>query len=273
MTHPQPCRLGPLRVGEDALVLIAGPCQAESLDLCLTVAEQLAELCAGLNVGYVFKTSYDKANRTSPGAPRGPGMQQGLQWLAAVRERIGVPVTADIHDASQARPAAEVLDCLQIPAFLCRQTDLLTAAGATGKAVNIKKGQFLAPAKMRFAVEKVRRAGGENVMVTERGTTFGYDSLVNDMRAIPIMRQFAPVVYDATHSVQSPGLGAVTGGQRQFVPVLARAALAAGADALFVETHPDPDSAASDAAVQWPLKQMPELLAGCLDIFAAARRR
>lgn len=272
MSDPKPCQIASVTVGAGQLVLIAGPCQAESLELCLTVGERLAELCARLKIGYVFKSSYDKANRTSAASPRGAGMEKGLQWLAAVRERIGVPVTSDIHDVSQARPAAEVLDCLQIPAFLCRQTDLLAAAGATGKAVNVKKGQFLAPWAMQFALEKVRSAGGGNVLVTERGTTFGYDSLVNDMRAIAVMRSFAPVVFDATHSVQSPGSGAVTGGQRQFVPVLAKAALAAGADALFVETHPDPDNAASDAASQWPLEDMENLLKSCLEIFQAAGR-
>lgn len=270
MTSPQPCRIGPVSIGAGELVLIAGPCLAESLELCLTVAGRLAEVCAKLKCGYVFKSSYDKANRTSLAGARGPGLEKGLEWLAAVRERVGVPVTSDIHDVSQARPAAEVLDCLQIPAFLCRQTDLLTAAGATGKPVNIKKGQFLAPAGMRFAVEKVRSTGNENVLVTERGATFGYDALVSDMRAIAIMRGFAPVVFDATHSVQTPG-GAVTGGQRQFVPVLAKAALAAGADALFIETHPDPDNAASDAAGQWPLDRMESLLRRCVDVYEAAR--
>jgi len=271
MSSSPTCRIGPVTVGAGELVLIAGPCMAESLDLCLRVAESLSELCGRLGVGYVFKSSYDKANRTSRDSPRGPGIRQGLEWLAQVRQRVGVPVTADIHEVSQAGPAAEVLDCLQIPAFLCRQTDLLVAAGRTRKPVNVKKGQFLPPARMRFAVQNVRSAGGEDVIVTERGTTFGYDLLVNDMRSIPIMREFAPVAFDATHSVQRPGGGAVTGGQRQFVPALTKAALAAGADALFVEAHPDPDNAASDRACQWPLEKMGELLKPALQIFAAAR--
>ncbi len=273
MSNVPPCRIGSVTVGAGQLVLIGGPCLAESLELCLTAAGRLAELCRKLKIGYIFKSSFDKANRTSLNAPRGPGLDRGLQWLSAVRRQVGAPVTADIHEVAQAAPAAEVLDCLQIPAFLCRQTDLLLAAGRTGKAVNIKKGQFLAPGKIGFAVEKVRSVGNENVLVTERGTTFGYDGLVNDMRAIPLMRQFAPVVFDATHSVQAPGSGAVTGGQRRFVPVLAKAALAAGADAVFIETHPDPDNAASDAGSQWPLDEMEPLLQQCVDIFSAARAR
>ncbi len=272
MSDSSRCRIGEVTVGAGGLVLIGGPCQAESLELCLTVAERLAEICGRLKIGYVFKASYDKANRTSLSEPRGPGLERGLEWLGAVRQRVGVAVTSDVHEVAQVGPAAKVLDCLQIPAFLCRQTDLLAAAGATGKAVNVKKGQFVAPGKMRFAAEKVRASGCENVLLTERGTSFGYDLLVNDMRAIPIMREFAPVAFDATHSVQAPGgAGAVTGGQRQFVPVLARAALAAGADALFIETHPEPEKAASDSASQWPLREMAELLERCLDIFAAAR--
>ena len=265
------CRIGEVVVGAGKLVLIAGPCMAESLDLCLKVADRLSRLCRSLNIGYVFKSSYDKANRTAVDSPRGPGLEKGLRWLDEVRQRFGVPILSDIHDVSQAAPAGEVLDCLQIPAFLCRQTDLLLAAGRSGKAVNIKKGQFVSPEKMRFAVEKVRSTGNDNVMLTERGTTFGYDLLINDFRAIPIMQQYAPVVFDATHSTQQSGSGAVTIGQRQFVPTLAKAAIAAGADALFIETHPDPDKALSDAASQWPLDKMEELLKQCLEIFAATR--
>jgi len=265
------CRIGEVVVGAGKLVLIAGPCMAESLDLCLKVADRLSRLCRSLNIGYIFKSSYDKANRTAVDSPRGPGLEKGLRWLDEVRQRFGVPILSDIHDVSQAAPAGEVLDCLQIPAFLCRQTDLLLAAGRSGKAVNIKKGQFVSPEKMRFAVEKVRSTGNDNVMLTERGTTFGYDLLINDFRAIPIMQQYAPVVFDATHSTQQSGSGAVTIGQRQFVPTLAKAAIAAGADALFIETHPDPDKALSDAASQWPLDKMEELLKQCLEIFAATR--
>ncbi len=271
MNETPQCQIGSVTVGAGQLVLIAGPCLAESLDMCLVVAERLAETCRKLDIGYVFKSSYDKANRTAGASPRGPGLEKGLDWLAAVREKIGSPIISDVHDVGQAAPAGEVLDCLQIPAFLCRQTDLLLAAGQTGRAVNIKKGQFMAPANMRFAVDKVRSTGNDNVMLTERGTTFGYDLLVNDMRAIPIMHDFAPVVFDATHSIQQPGSGSITGGQRQFVPTLAAAAVAAGADALFIETHPDPDTAASDAASQWPLDEMETLLKRCLAIFRAIR--
>jgi len=271
MTAPPTCRIGSVCFGAGKLALIAGPCMAESLQLCLTVADRLAELCRRLDVGYVFKSSFDKANRTSLQASRGPGLARGLEWLAAVRKQIAVPVLADVHLPEQVAPAAEALDALQIPAFLCRQTDLLLAAGRAGKAVNIKKGQFLAPEQMRFAVEKVRSTGNGQVLLTERGTSFGYDCLVSDFRAIPIMRPVAPVVFDATHSVQRPGGGAVTGGQREFVPTLAKAALAAGADGLFVETHPDPDRAASDAASQWPLEQMEPLLRSCLAVFSASR--
>ena len=272
ISHPNlRCRIGDVVVGAGKLVLIAGPCMAESLDLCLEVADRLSQLCRSLNIDYIFKSSYDKANRTALDSPRGPGLEEGLKWLDEVRHRFGVPILSDIHDVSQAAPAGEVLDCLQIPAFLCRQTDLLLAAGRSGKAVNIKKGQFVSPEKMRFAVEKVRSTGNDNVMLTERGTTFGYDLLVNDFRAIPIMQQYAPVVFDATHSTQQSGSGAVTIGQRQFVPTLAKAAIAAGADALFIETHPDPDKALSDAASQWPLDKMEELLKQCLEIFAATR--
>ncbi len=271
MNKPPQCRIGPVTVGAGRLVLIAGPCMAESRQLCLTVAERLAGICRKLDIGYVFKASYDKANRTAADSPRGPGLETGLEWLAEVREKVGAPVLSDVHDIAQVAPAGNVLDCLQIPAFLCRQTDLLLAAGRTGKAVNVKKGQFLAPARMRFAAEKVRSTGNNNVILTERGTTFGYDLLVNDMRAIPIMQEFAPVVFDATHSTQQPGSGGVTGGQRRFVATLATAALAAGADALFIETHPDPDNAKSDAASQWPLYEMEELLKRCLAIFNTTR--
>ncbi len=271
MTVAKPCQIASVTVGAGTPALIAGPCLAESLDLCLTVAESLAETCRKLNVGFVFKASYDKANRTSLESQRGPGLARGLEWLAAVRERVGVPVLSDIHDVQQAAAAGEVLDCLQIPAFLCRQTDLLLAAGKTGRAVNVKKGQFVAPERMRFAAEKIRSTGNENVLLTERGTSFGYDLLVNDFRCVPIMREFAPVVFDATHSVQQPGSGGVTKGQRQHVPVLARAAMAAGADALFLETHPDPASAASDASSQWPLEEVEDLLKVCLEIYHFVR--
>ena len=266
------CSVGPVTFGAGRLALIAGPCVAESLELCLQVAGRLAEICRRLDIGCVFKASYDKANRSSVDSYRGPGLAKGLEWLAAVRRQVGVPVLSDVHEVRQVAPAAEVLDCLQIPAFLCRQTDLLLEAGRSGRAVNIKKGQFMAPQDMALAAEKVRSAGGENVLLTERGTFFGYNRLVTDFRAIPQMRAFAPVAFDATHSVQEPGgLGHASGGRREYVPVLAAAAVAAGADGLFVETHPDPADARSDAASQLPLDEMEPMLRRCLAIFTAAR--
>ena len=223
-------------------------------------------------ISYVFKASYDKANRTSVASYRGPGLHAGLGWLAEVREKLDVPVLSDVHDVSQVAPAAEVLDCLQIPAFLCRQTTLLVEAGKSRRAVNIKKGQFMAPWDMKQAVEKVRSTGNQEVLLTERGTCFGYNRLVTDVRAIPQMQAYAPVVFDATHSVQEPGgLGTASGGQVQYVPTLALAALAAGADGLFVETHPDPSEAKSDAACMVRLADMKDLLGRCLAVFQAAR--
>jgi len=266
------CKIGPVLIGSGSLVVIAGPCVAESLELCLSVAERVAKICRRLGVGYVFKASYDKANRSSAESFRGPGLAKGLEWLSAVRERTGAAVLSDVHEVGQVAPAAEVLDCIQIPAFLCRQSDLLTEAGKSNCPVNIKKGQFMAPWDMRGAVEKVRRAGGEQVLLTERGTSFGYNRLVTDFRAIPQMQQFAPVAFDATHSVQEPGaLGDVSGGRREYAPVLAAAAMAAGADALFIETHPEPQKAKSDAATQIPLGQLEQVLRQCLAIFTAAR--
>ena len=267
------CAVGTVQIGSGRLALIAGPCVAESLELCLEVAQTLAAICEGLDIGYIFKASYDKANRSSGSAFRGPGLEQGLGWLGTVRDKTGAAVLSDVHDVTQVPPAAQVLDCIQIPAFLCRQTDLLTAAGATGRAVNIKKGQFMAPWDMARPVEKVRAAGARNVLLTERGTSFGYNRLVTDFRGIPQMRAFAPVVFDATHSVQEPGsLGDASGGRREYAPLLAGAAMAAGADALFIETHPSPDAAKSDAATQIPLDQMEPLLRRCLRIFQAARQ-
>ncbi|MBS3734450.1 MAG: 3-deoxy-8-phosphooctulonate synthase [Phycisphaerae bacterium] len=280
MCDPPTCSIDPIVVGSHAPVLIAGPCVAESLELCLQVARDLREVCAALDVPFVFKASYDKANRTRADSYRGPGLTTGLEWLAEVRRDVGVPVLSDVHAPAQVGPASDVLDCLQIPAFLCRQTDLLIEAGRSGKPVNIKKGQFMAPQDMAHAVDKVRhgaRAGAERrgdaqVMITERGTSFGYNRLVTDFRAIVQMRQFAPVVFDATHSVQEPGgLGGASGGQRQFAPLLAQAAMAVGADALFVETHPQPDSALSDAACMVPLDRMRPMLQRCLAVAQAAR--
>ena len=272
MNAPSICHVGSARFGSGELAVIAGPCVAESLELCLTVAEHLAEVCGRLGIACVFKASYDKANRSSVTSYRGPGLGAGLEWLGAVRERCGLPVLSDVHEAGQIAPAAEVLDCLQIPAFLCRQTDLLVEAGKTAKAVNIKKGQFMAPWDMARAVEKVRSTGNDQVLVTERGTSFGYNRLVTDFRGIPTMQAFAPVVFDATHSVQEPGgLGNASGGQAEYVPVLAGAAMAAGADGLFLETHPDPPAAKSDAACMVPLADAEGLLSRCLAIFRAAR--
>jgi 2-dehydro-3-deoxyphosphooctonate aldolase (KDO 8-P synthase) len=251
--------------------LIAGPCVIESEILCLQVAESLKNTCARLGVSYVFKASFDKANRTSGKSFRGPGVAAGLRTLARVREKIGVPVLTDVHTEEQVRASAEVVDILQIPAFLCRQTDLIAAAVQTGKIVNLKKGQFLSPPEMGQVVDKARGAGGKKLLVTERGTTFGYNNLVADMRSIPIMRRFGcPVIFDATHSVQLPGGGGdKSSGQREFAPVLARCALAAGANGIFIETHPKPEEAFSDGPNMIPLRQMPALLADLLKIWRA----
>jgi len=244
-------------------VLIAGPCQIESRDHALEVAAALDEVCTAAGVPLVYKSSYDKANRTSAKAPRGVGMAKGLEILAEVRERIGRPVLTDVHGAEQCAPAAEAVDVLQIPAFLCRQTDLLVAAGETGRAVNVKKGQFLAPWDMANVAAKIAGTGNDRILLTERGASFGYNTLVTDFRSLPIMaRTGYPVVFDATHSVQQPGgQGTRSGGQREFAPVLARAAMAVGAAAVFIETHPDPDRAPSDGPNMIPLREMPALIA------------
>lgn len=259
--------------GPGPLALIAGPCVIESLDHCLKIAEFAAGVCRRLGVGYVFKASFDKANRSSIGGFRGPGLTAGLEALAAVRARLGMPILSDIHEPSQAEPAGKVLDALQIPAFLCRQTDLLVAAARTGKVVNVKKGQFMAPRQMAEAVRKVQEAGNDQVLLTDRGTFFGYGALVNDMCGIEQMRAFAPVVFDATHSCQTPGSeGTHTGGRPEFAPLLARCAVAAGADALFLEIHDNPRAAKSDAATVLPLEQLEGLLATCLRVREAVSR-
>ena len=252
-------------VGVDRpLFLIAGPCTAESLELCLDVAGQMKEICARLSLPYLFKASYDKANRSSGKSPRGPGMEGGLRILDEVRRQIGVPVLTDVHDAADIGAVASVVDVLQTPAFLCRQTDFIHAVAACGKPVNIKKGQFLAPGDMKHVVDKAREVNGgaDNLMVCERGVSFGYNNLVSDMRSLAIMRETGcPVVFDATHSVQLPGgQGTVSGGQREFVPVLARAAVAVGVAGLFMETHPCPEKAFSDGPNSWPLDRMESLL-------------
>jgi 2-dehydro-3-deoxyphosphooctonate aldolase (KDO 8-P synthase) len=245
------------------LILIAGPCVIESEKLCLRIAAKLAQVCSQLPITYIFKASYDKANRTSSRSFRGPGLEAGLKILARVRKDVGVPVLTDVHTEVEARAAAGVVDVLQIPAFLCRQTDLIDAAVATGRVVNLKKGQFLSPGEMGKVVEKAAASGGDKLLVTERGTTFGYNNLVADMRSIPIMRNFGfPVIFDATHSVQLPGAGGdKSSGQREFAPVLAQCAVAAGADGLFIETHPTPEAALSDGPNMIPLGDMAGLLA------------
>lgn len=250
------------------LSLIAGPCVIESEPLCLRVAACLQKACLEHGIPYVFKASFDKANRSSGKSFRGPGLAAGLRTLARVRLGLGVPVLTDVHTEEQARAAAEVVDVLQVPAFLCRQTDLIRAAVRTGRIVNLKKGQFLSPYDMQQVVQKAVDAGGKHILVTERGTTFGYNNLVVDMRAIPILKQSGfPVFLDATHAVQLPGAGGDrSGGQAQFAPVLARCGVAAGVDGLFLETHPDPDHALSDGPNMIPLAQLLKLLAELVDI-------
>jgi 2-dehydro-3-deoxyphosphooctonate aldolase (KDO 8-P synthase) len=256
-------RVGGLTIGNDLpFTLIAGPCQIESESQALEVAAALAELGRALGIGVIYKSSYDKANRTSANAARGIGMAEGLKILARVREIHGLPVLTDVHDAAHCAPAAEAVDVLQIPAFLCRQTDLLLAAGKTGRAINVKKGQFLAPWDMKNVAAKIAATGNENILLTERGVSFGYNTLVSDLRALPIMAETGyPIVFDATHSVQQPGgQGTSSGGDRRFAPVLARAALAVGCAAVFIECHPDPDRAPSDGPNMLPLREMPALV-------------
>lgn len=273
---PPPVRIGKLLFGEgQPLALIAGPDVIESESSALRHAEAIAKVARRFKVPYLYKSSFDKANRTSLKSYRGPGLKKGLAVLKKVRERIGVPVLSDIHCVEQVKPAAEVLDCLQVPAFLCRQTDLLAAVGKAGRAVNLKKGQFLAPWDMAPVVEKVAATGNRKILVTERGTSFGYNHLVNDMRSLPILRSLGfPVVFDAGHSTQLPGgLKSSSGGQAEFIPVLARAAAAAGCDAVFVEVHEDPASALCDGPSSLPLKELPALLEQLTAIRQALRRR
>jgi 2-dehydro-3-deoxyphosphooctonate aldolase (KDO 8-P synthase) len=271
MAPPNPVPVGPVSVGVGRpLVLIGGPCVMEPNDLTLTIARRLVEIGAELGVPLIFKASFDKANRTSKSSYRGPGMDAGLKVFERVKAETGLPVTTDVHETHQAAPIAEVVDLLQIPAFLARQTDLLEASAATGRPLNVKKGQFMAPWDMANVVAKVTGEGGPGVLLTERGTTFGYGRLVNDFRAIPQMQATgAPVVFDATHSVQLPGAGAggtVTSGEREMVPYLARAAVAAGCDALFLEVHPRPEEALSDGPNALRLGDLPALLRVCLRI-------
>jgi len=261
--------VGEIEIGNNLpFVLIAGPCQIESRSHALEVASALGAIRDRTGVPIIYKSSFDKANRTSAAASRGVGISEGLTILADVREQTGLPVLTDVHTADQCRPAAQAVDVLQIPAFLCRQTDLLVAAGETGRAINVKKGQFLAPWDMKHVAAKIAGTGNRNILLCERGASFGYNTLVSDMRALPIMAAIGyPVVFDATHSVQQPGgQGATSGGERIFAPVLARAALAVGVAAVFIETHPDPDKAPSDGPNMIPLREM-ETLVGRLAAF------
>jgi len=258
------------------LFLIAGPCVVESEQLQMDVAGQLKEVTSALGIPFIFKSSYDKANRSSGKSYRGPGMEKGLEILAKVRKTLGVPVLTDVHTEEEVPVVAKIVDVLQTPAFLCRQTDFIHAVAASGKPVNIKKGQFLAPSDMKNVVDKAREAsGGDTIMVCERGASFGYNNLVSDMRSLAIMRDTGcPVVFDATHSVQLPGgQGTSSGGQREFVPVLARAAVATGVAGVFMETHPDPAKALSDGPNAWPLARMRELLETLKELDALVKRR
>ncbi len=253
------------------LLLLAGPCVLESGELAWDIAREMKAICARLGISYVFKASFDKANRTSLESFRGPGLENGLRQLGRIRSEVGVPVVSDIHESSQVEMAADLLDIIQIPAFLCRQTDLLVAAAKSGVTVNLKKGQFVAPWDMVHAVGKIRAAGCDRLLLTERGTSFGYNNLVVDMRSLPVMRQMGcPVIFDTTHSVQLPGgQGSSSGGQREFIPTLARAAMGAGIDGLFMEVHPDPDKALCDGPNSWPLDKVEPLLKQLLAIRTA----
>jgi 2-dehydro-3-deoxyphosphooctonate aldolase (KDO 8-P synthase) len=266
--------VGSVHIGSASLFLIAGPCVIESESHALRMAEAIQRIASDLAIPYIFKASYDKANRTSSGSFRGPGLKEGTAILRRLAESTGLPVLTDVHAAADCEPVAEAVDILQIPAFLCRQTDLLLAAGNTGRAVNVKKGQFVAPWDMRYAVEKVAGTGNPRVFLTERGASFGYNNLVVDMRSLAIMRQIAPVVFDGTHSVQTPSAaGGVSGGQPEFIPVLARAAVAAGVDGIFLEVHDDPANAKSDGANALDLKFLQQLLETLLAIRAAVSQQ
>src|SRR5581483_2388673 len=269
----QTVTVGNVAIGAErgALALIAGPCVVESLGLCRQIAAEVQRITRELGLGYIFKSSFDKANRTAVSSFRGHGLERGLEILEAIKREFGVPVLTDVHETWQCKPVAEVCDVLQIPAFLCRQTDLLLAAAETGRAVNVKKGQFLAPWDMKNVVQKVEATGNRNLLLTERGVSFGYNTLVVDMTGLPQMRALGyPVVFDGTHSVQRPG-GAAGGGQREFIPHLTRAAVAVGVDALFLEVHPEPEKGLSDAATMLPLAELPALLRQAVAIDAMVR--
>ena len=268
-------KIGDIEIGLEApLFVMAGPCVIEGENHCLDIANKLVDIGAKSDVGMIFKASFDKANRSSLRSFRGPGLEKGLEILAAVRSQTNLPVMTDVHEPAQAAVAAEVVDCLQVPAFLCRQTDLLCACGRTGRPVNIKKGQFLSPAEMKNVVEKIRACDNEKIVLTERGTFFGYNRLVNDMTSIEIMKGLGcPVVFDATHSTQQPGgLGDASGGRREMAPVLAKAAVAAGANGLFIEVHTEPEKAKSDAGSIMPIEWLEDLLKVCKEIFEIVRR-
>jgi 2-dehydro-3-deoxyphosphooctonate aldolase (KDO 8-P synthase) len=268
-------KIGNVDIGLDApLFVMAGPCVIESKDICLDIADKLVKIAASSGVGMIFKASFDKANRSSLHSFRGPGLEKGLEILAAVRRETNLPVMTDVHEPAQAGIVSEVVDCLQVPAFLCRQTDLLCACGRTGKPVNIKKGQFLSPDEMKNVVEKVRTCGNGQIILTERGTFFGYNRLVNDMTAIDTMKRLGcPVVFDATHSVQQPGgLGETSAGRQEMAPILAKAAVAAGANGLFIEVHTEPEKAKSDAASIMPIDWLEDLLEVCKKIFEVVRK-
>ncbi len=269
MTDPKIVTVGDIAIGgKNPFALITGPCQLESLDHARMMAEKIAEACAPTGTKFIFKASYDKANRSSVSSMRGLGMDEGLKILAQIKSEFGCPILTDVHDPMQCAPAAEVCDVIQIPAFLCRQTDLLIAAGETGAALNVKKGQFLAPWDMGNVAEKIASTGNERIMLCDRGTSFGYNTLVSDFRGLPTMAATGyPVVFDATHSVQQPGgQGATSGGQREFAPVLSRAAVAIGVSALFIETHEDPDNAPSDGPNMIPVDKMHAVIGQLCDI-------
>ena len=255
-------------LGDGKMVLFSGSCAIESYDVCAKVAESLKETCERLDIQYIFKASFDKANRTSVNSFRGVGLDEGLSVLDKIRREFDLSIVTDIHEPNQAKPVSDVAQALQIPAYLCRQTDLLVAAGQTNKTVKIKRGQFMAPEDMQYAVNKVKSTGNDKVCLTERGVSHGYHNLVVDMRALPTMRQYAPVIFDVTHSVQQPGgAGGSSGGQKEFAPYLARAAAATGIDGFFIETHPNPDEAMSDGPNMIPLHRMSDFLTMCKEAF------
>jgi 2-dehydro-3-deoxyphosphooctonate aldolase (KDO 8-P synthase) len=267
-------KIGAVEVGLDGpLFVIAGPCVIEERKMCLEIAGELVRIGRAAAVGIIFKASFDKANRSSISSFRGPGLAEGLEILARVRDETGLALTTDVHERAQAEEAAKVVDCLQVPAFLCRQTDLLATCAQTGKAVNVKKGQFMSPQEMKNVVEKIRAHNNERIILTERGTFFGYNRLINDMTAIEAMKELGcPVVFDATHSTQQPGgRGTESDGQREMAPILAKAAVAAGANGLFIEVHPEPEKAKSDSACVMPIRQLEEVLKTCKEIFEVIR--